>query len=173
MSNRRMPTVSMRVNFSERSFPSRDGSSSRVNLAYSKLLESFYCCLSLSSSASEVDLTAQLYSLMIRIKRINLKDFIICYVYETAPPMIYIQPGLTSTFDVSLLKAMYKLSHIHAISCSKLAVAIKSIQKKRPYLKSSFTQDMKSNSQLKRTNAMVRAAKKYGSADLFVSQSLI
>lgn len=83
------------------------------------------------------------------------------------------KPGCTSTLVGGILNKRNIESHIHPISCKRLAVATKSIQKNRPYLKSSLTLDMMSSSLLKSISAIVSAAKKKGSESLKVTQSLI
>jgi hypothetical protein len=70
---------------SDKALPKREGSNSRLSIACDALAESFYCSLSFASSASALVFTAYLYSLIIRMRRINLRDLTTLIIFEEPP----------------------------------------------------------------------------------------
>mmetsp|Transcript_92831 Transcript_92831/g.127977 ORF Transcript_92831/g.127977 Transcript_92831/m.127977 type:complete len:200 (-) Transcript_92831:63-662(-) len=166
--------ISLLVRVSDSAFPSLLGSISLFKAACYAFWDIFCCSRSLASSASVLDLTAYLYNLIIRIRRISLNDLIILVNLSEPPLTLASSPGNTSADRFELLKPINSslALAIQSISGIRLTVAIISSQKKKLYLNSSTTHELTNISSIKRNRETIRHTKKYGSASLVKNQSL-
>ena len=173
MSMSRTPIMTSRVFWSESAFPSLDGSVSLQKR--DQLASSSSSVSSITSLSSFLDIETMMYlqSLIIRIRRISLKDLKTCQSLLDITFSENQTPGITSTAWLVGLSPINRLtsSSIQGMSETSESVAMMSRWKKNEYLQSSLTTDVIRISIVNRKNEIVSSVKKSASAGFLVSQT--